>query len=118
MDWLGNVNERGAYADPLDEIEPPAESELVILADGLGRLLDWMCHTGKPTIVGKRTLVVAYLLRPDMVACSSEAELARGLGVSRADVSKLVNDFRATFGVRTAVMRSEETREKCRQARR
>lgn len=116
MDWMTNINERGAYPHPVEELEPAPESELLILADGLGRLLDWVCQTGKPSIVGKRTLVVAYLLRPDMVQCGSEAELARGLGVSRADVSKLVNDFRDTFGVRTAVMRSEETRDKCRKA--
>lgn len=116
MEWIENIHERGAYDHPVEEIEPAAESELAILADGLGRLLDWVCQSGKPSICGKRVLIVAYLLRPDMVQCSSEAELARGLGVSRADVSKTVNDFRDTFGVRTNVMRSEETRDKCRRA--
>lgn len=115
-DYLTNVNERGSYQDPLDLIEPPPEDEMRVLADGLGRLLEWTCRSGQPLVVGQRTLVLAYVLRPDLVNVSSSAELARGLGVTRAAVNKTVNDFRDTFGVRTGVMRNEETRDKCRQA--
>jgi len=115
-DYLTNANERGAWAHPVDEIEPAPESDMVMLADSLGRLIEFICRSGQPGTVGRRMLVVAYLLRPDLVGCRSLAALARGLGMTRAGADKICSEFRDTFGIRSNAMRDERTRERCRQA--
>lgn len=47
---------------------------------------------------------------------NTQADAARALGVTRAAMSKRVREWRDDLGLRSVHMRSDETRQRCRQA--
>jgi len=82
----------------------------------------WVCILGRRprlSAIGHRTLAAIYVLRPDLLDGEPLCDIGSGSGISRQGLSKLVSDFRDCFGgVRNRTMKSDETRARCRAARR
>lgn len=82
----------------------------------------WLCMPGrraKLSAIGHRTLAALYVMRPDLIDGIPLESLGQYSGVTRQALSKLVTEFRDCFGgVRNRAMKSDETRARCRSARR
>lgn len=85
-------------------------------------LWDWLCMFGRRprlSAIGHRTLAAIYVLRPDLLDGQPLEVLGEGSGITRQALSKLVSQFRDCFGgVRNRTMKSDETRARCRSAKR
>lgn len=69
--------------------------------------------------IGMRALAVVWAVRPDLLQdiAGSQAELAQKLGVSKQVFNTYIDQFRKEFpGFQSPVFRSEESREKMREA--
>lgn len=90
--------------------KPAHESEVLEV------LLAWLFPPkAKPHAVLLRAYALAWYVRPGFLskdAARTQQALADHLGVSKATLSRHVNDFRREFGFVVGGMRSEETRAK------
>lgn len=110
----------GSYAaartHPAEVMEPQGEDDRVELGVALARINQWVANGGDVRSCGMRFLAMSFVLNPEASGFRSEAAMARKHGLERATVCKLVSDFRDSFGITTRPMRSERTRNVCRQA--
>jgi len=108
----------GGWRAPMLQLDQEERTAL----RGMEELWTWLCMLGRQprlSAVGHRTLAALYVLRPDLLEGVALEEIGGGCGITRQALSKLVSDFRDCFGgVRNRAMKSDETRARCRGARR
>jgi hypothetical protein len=108
----------GGWRAPMLQLEKEERAAL----KGMEEFWAWLCMLGRRprlSAVGHRALAALYVLRPDLLDGVALEELGSACGITRQALSKLVSDFRDCFGgVRNRTMKSDETRARCRAARR
>ena len=87
---------------------PPPEDVRSVeeFTEALGELLRWLIHyapvwedgRNKPHGVYVRVMTLLYMVAPESIGVESQKELAKRLGVSRAWVNEIVQDFVGRFG--------------------
>jgi hypothetical protein len=87
-EWKGQMHQ--AIADDPD-------SDITDLVPALARLLGWLSEGEKCEQKGMRVVAMLYVVRPDFL---KEKSLGRMSATSKENLSKLVVDFRLTFGWR------------------
>lgn len=108
----------GGYRQPMIGLDD--EDRIAVCR--MEELWDWMCMLGRRprlSAIGHRALAVIYVLRPDLLDGQPLEVLGADSGITRQALSKLVSQFRDCFGgVRNRTMKSDETRARCRSAKR
>jgi hypothetical protein len=102
---------------PVDQMEPLEESiDFRAFGSFLARVYVWVSEARDIVGMGKRQWVQLYVLRPDLIRGQTMDQFGALDSTSRQGMDKLVQEFRATFGIRGRNMRSDETRLKCQQS--
>jgi hypothetical protein len=86
-----------AYRDLQNQPECDSDSDLTDLVPALGRLLGWLNEGEKCEQKGMRVVAMLIVVRPDFIQQKSLSEMSP---TSKQNLSKLVVDFRSTFGWR------------------
>lgn len=81
-----------------ERIPEPTHEEL---SHALGRLLVWMIDGQRLTRIGERVLIVAYMLRPDLIGGATLEQIAARRGHGRSGAHNLARRFMRTFGVKS-----------------
>ena len=68
--------------------------------DALRQIAGWMVNDGKfqERGVTDRAMVFAWMIAPDMMNCSTQAQLAERMNLSRSQVNEYVKQFTNRFG--------------------
>ncbi len=103
---------------PVDELEPLDDPSAIhvdfkLYGNILSRVYVWVAEARDLVALGKRQWVQLYVLRPDLIKGQTLDQFGALDSVSRQGMDKLVQEFRATFGIRGRNMRSDETRLQC-----
>lgn len=97
-------HEPATHEDPrklLERAEQIAEPTHEELAFALGRLLVWLLDGDRLTKIGERVLIVAYMLRPDLIGGATLEQIAARRGHGRSSAHNLARRFTRTFGVKS-----------------
>lgn len=82
-----------------------------------GPVLEWLRRGDKTSELGERTMVLFYVLRPDLIGESTLAALGRISNKTRQAKDKLANCLRDTYsGIKARAMRGDITRTRCRES--
>lgn len=99
---------------PMDDMEPEPESvDFRAFGNFLARIYVWVSEARDIVGMGKRQWVQLYVLRPDLIRGQTMDQFGAQDNATRQGMDKLVQEFRATFGIKGRNMRSDETRLKC-----
>jgi hypothetical protein len=103
---------------PVDYIEPElsADEAKRLVAEWFGRVLVWASQASSLVQMGQRLYVILYVLKPALIEGMTLEAIGAQNQVTRQAIDKLVTDFRDTFGVKSHVMRPEQTRKRCKQS--
>jgi hypothetical protein len=85
------------WQDSQKRIESDPDSDLSDLVPKVSRLLGWLAEGGTAEQRGDRVTAMLFCIRPDFVEGRSLKFMSNS---SKQNLSKLVVDFRATFGLR------------------
>ncbi|MHA3773640.1 hypothetical protein ACXR0O_19060 [Verrucomicrobiota bacterium sgz303538] len=90
-------------------------------AEEIGKLygcaLEWIRRGTSFSQWGQRLMAALYVMRPAAIEGRTLEKIGRYSNKTRQAIDKLVQNFRDTFaGMKSAAMRSDETRNKCREA--
>ena len=89
---------------PYEVIDGFAEAEPLYpmdkFTDALREIAGWMVNEGKfqERGVTDRAMVFAWMIAPDVMNCSTQAQLAERMNLSRSQVNEYVKQFTNRFG--------------------
>jgi hypothetical protein len=87
------------------------------LGEAYGCALEWVSRGKSLSQWGQRLLAALYVMRPAAIEDATLETIGAHQNKTRQAIDKLVQDFRDTFqGIKSAAMRSDETRIKCKHA--
>lgn len=103
---------------PINNFEPLEDPSAVhidfkVYGTLLSRIYVWVSEAKDIVAMGKRQWVQLYIIRPDLIKGQTLDQFGAEDSVTRQGMNKLVQEFRATFGIRGRNMRSDETRLQC-----
>ena len=103
---------------PVEDIEPePTRSdEIAAAAELLQRVMAWAADARSIVQMGQRMYVMLYVLRPSLIEAMTLEQIGEQSQVTRQAIDKLVISFRDTFDIQSRPMKSNNTRNRCRQA--
>ena len=113
MEFLSTYNEPAETRHPVDFIEPLPPSQYEMIFEKFGRLLMWLIEGRNMEAIGTRALIATFLMRPDLVSVGSLADIGRKVGIGRAGVDKLANQFRDIFTIDGLNQHEQEVRKSC-----
>ena len=117
MEFLSTYNEPAETRHPVDFIEPLPPSQYEMIFEKFGRLLMWLIAGKSTEQIGTRVLISIFLMRPDLAPAGSLAEIGRQVGIGRAGVDKLANQFRDNFTIEGLNQHEQEVWESYRKRR-
>ena len=74
--------------------EPQEASKYEDAALMLSTIMSFCLDGGTENLIGRRTIVVSYILNPNNIGCSSWEELADQLGTTKQNLHAIAQEFK------------------------